>query len=135
MVLLIDTNVLLDVIQKRKGLCASSEELWKKCETKGINGYISALTMPNIAYIARATLTPEIMNEICRILTRVFSVVDLRGIDAYDAAALKWKDYEDALQYCAAKRVHADYIITRNGKDFEETDIPCLTPEEFLGLA
>ena len=31
-----------------------------------------------------------------------------------------------------AKSIRCDYIITRNKKDFEEFDIPLLTPTEFL---
>jgi hypothetical protein len=32
----------------------------------------------------------------------------------------------------AAERVEADYIITRNIKDFRDSSIPALTPSEFM---
>jgi predicted nucleic acid-binding protein len=43
-------------------------------------------------------------------------------------------NFEDALQYYSAKSVKADYIITRNTKDFTYSDIKVLTPREFTSL-
>lgn len=41
-------------------------------------------------------------------------------------------DFEDAVQYFAAKSVNADFIITRNIKDYKNSAIPVLTAEQFL---
>ena len=41
-------------------------------------------------------------------------------------------DFEDALQYFSALRKECDIIITRNGKDFKKSQIPVMTPNEFL---
>ncbi len=41
-------------------------------------------------------------------------------------------DFEDAVQYYAAKSAHVDFIITRNIKDYKESTIPVLTAEQFL---
>lgn len=38
----------------------------------------------------------------------------------------------DCLVATCAKSIRCDYIITRNKKDFEEFDIPLLTPSELL---
>ena len=43
-----------------------------------------------------------------------------------------WKDFEDAVQYTVAESNGIDCIITRNIKDFEEQEIPCLSPKEFV---
>jgi predicted nucleic acid-binding protein len=48
------------------------------------------------------------------------------------ASALRWKDFEDAVQYIAAKESKVDFIITRNKEDFETADIPCISPTEFI---
>ena len=39
---------------------------------------------------------------------------------------------EDALQYFSAHTIHADVIITRNGKDFADSTIPIQTASDFL---
>ena len=42
------------------------------------------------------------------------------------------KDFEDCLQDRCAERNGADYIITRNAKDFNGSVVPAISPEEFL---
>ncbi len=49
-----------------------------------------------------------------------------------EAVNMKWRDFEDAVQSAAASRIHADYIITRNTKDFQDSPIPAITPEEYF---
>ena len=41
-------------------------------------------------------------------------------------------DFEDCLQLECAKSTQVDYIITRNVKDFVQSDIIVLSPDEFL---
>ena len=48
------------------------------------------------------------------------------------AAELNWKDFEDAVQSVTAERVHADYIITRNVRDFSRSRVIAFTPTELL---
>lgn len=42
------------------------------------------------------------------------------------------KDLKDDLQYLAAKKIKAKYLVTRNVSDFFVHDILVVTPEEFL---
>jgi predicted nucleic acid-binding protein len=49
-----------------------------------------------------------------------------------DALKARWKDFEDAIHYQAAKAAGCDAIITRNAKDFKKADLPILSPQEFL---
>ena len=41
-------------------------------------------------------------------------------------------DDEDALQSVTAERIHADYIRTRNVKDFKKSKTVAFAPTEFL---
>lgn len=41
-------------------------------------------------------------------------------------------DLEDAMQHEASVSAGLDYIVTRNCKDFKNSAIPAVTPEEFL---
>ena len=45
MKLLIDGNILLDVLQRRTPYFKDSVGIWKICETKQVEGYVSALTL------------------------------------------------------------------------------------------
>jgi hypothetical protein len=44
----------------------------------------------------------------------------------------RFSDFEDALQYHCALMMNCDIVITRNGKDFKGSEIPVLSPDEFL---
>lgn len=46
----------------------------------------------------------------------------------------EFADFEDSMQNESALSAGADYIITRNKKDFENSTIPAVTAEEFLSL-
>ncbi len=132
MKVLVDTNVILDVLCNRKEFVADSLRVFQCCETQRITGYISALSIPNIVYIMRKELDPERIREILHTLTMVFSVVELREGDLLKAAELPFGDYEDAIQSVCAARVRADYIVTRNGKDFTNSSVPTVTPCELF---
>ena len=41
-------------------------------------------------------------------------------------------DFEDEMQYFSAVDANADYIITRNKKDFDFGDSAAMTPQEFF---
>ena len=43
-------------------------------------------------------------------------------------------DFEDCLQDKCAKQVGADYIITCNIRDFENSEIPAITPDKFFQI-
>ena len=44
----------------------------------------------------------------------------------------KFTDFEDALQYHCAIKMDCKILITRNEKDFKESEIPVMTPDEYL---
>ena len=132
MKILIDTNVILDVLMERKPFAENAAKIFKLCEVKKIAGYISALSVPNIVYIMRKELDAEKISEILRQLSLIFSFVDLKAADLIKASELNFGDYEDALQSVAAGRIHADYIVTRNVKDFNGSKVMAVKPEELL---
>ena len=109
MVLLIDANIILDVLLNRPEFVKESSLVWKLCETEQAKGYISALTFANLVYIMRKQLTPEKIEDV-----------------------LHWADFEDAVQSVTAERIHANYIITRNVRDFTKSSVMAFTPAELL---
>lgn len=55
------------------------------------------------------------------VLEGLLEMVNVSSVDKHAvrlALSLKADDFEDALQYYSAKSVLADYIVTRNTKDF-----------------
>ena len=124
MVLLIDANIILDVLMNRREFVKDSSIIWKLCETEKAKGYVSALTFANLVYIMRKQLNPEAIEDVYRKLSLIFTFTDL--------AELNWSDFEDAVQSVSAERIHADYIITRNVRDFSKSKVMALAPAELL---
>ena len=131
---LVDANILLDVLMNRQPHVTDSASIWKLCETGQAEGYISSLTFANLIYIMRKEINPKGIEIILDKLSLIFHFADLTSSDLISAAKLQWNDFEDAVQCVTAKRLNADYIITRNVKDFKESDIIAITPTNMLKL-
>ena len=132
MKILIDTNVILDVLCNRTDFVEHSLKVFKYCEAGQGTGVISALSIPNIVYIMRKELDAGKIREILTTLTSIFTVADLRESDLMKAADLDFSDYEDALQSVCASRVKANFIVTRNIKDYKNSAIPAIKPAELF---
>ena len=132
MKLLIDANILLDVLQNRETFVWASSMVWKLCETEQAKGYISALTFANLVYIMRKEMDAQRIEEVLHMLSLIFEFAELNDSDLFRAAALQWPDFEDAVQSVTAERIHADYIITRNVRDFSRSKVIAFTPDELL---
>lgn len=78
MVLLIDTNIVLDVLLNRPEFVKDSAMIWKLCETEQMKGYISTLTYANMMYVMRKQLTPEQIEEVFRKLSLIFEFADFQ---------------------------------------------------------
>lgn len=132
MKLLIDANILLDVLQNREGFVKDSAMIWKLCETEKAEGYVSVLTFANLVYIMRKEMNPIKIREVLNQLSLIFEVTELTAADLTRAAELQWSYFEDAVQSVTAQKVHADYIVTRNVRDFTKSRVIAFTPSELL---
>lgn len=132
MKVLIDTNIILDVLCNRSEFVENSAKIFKLCEVKKIDGYISALSIPNIVYIMRKELDSEKIKDVLATLSLIFTIADLKADDIKKAALMNFKDYEDALQSACAARMKMNFIVTRNIKDFANSKITAITPSELI---
>lgn len=82
-------------------------------------------------YIGRKYGFIDIREKLYQI-SQFIDVVDLKGNTVIWALTCSWKDYEDAVQFKNAINTFADCIVTRNKKDFSESDLPVYTVKELL---
>ena len=132
MKVLMDTNVIMDVLANREGFAEPASQLFKLCEVGRVQGFIYALSIANIAYIMRKELDRNQIGEVIRKLGAIFSIADMKADDVKKAAAQPMDDYEDALQSVCASRIKADFIITRNLKDFKNSKVMAIKPGELI---
>lgn len=132
MILLVDANIILDVLMNRQSFVNDSSLIWKLCETEKAKGYVSTLTYANMMYIMRKELSAEMIEEVFRKLKLIFEFVDFSPAILEKAVEMKWKDFEDAVQSATAEQIRADYIVTRNVRDFTQSKVMAFTPSELL---
>lgn len=76
---------------------------------------------------------PEGIHDVLNKLQLIFHFTELSEADLIRASEMEWKDFEDAIQCATAERIGADYILTRNVKDFlQSRKVFAFTPSEFL---
>lgn len=132
--LFIDTNVLLDVVQKRPDFVADSLAVLKRAHRGAALAAVSALSLSDIAYILRREELAQ-LKRFYKQLRRSAEIAPLADSEVDQAIASKFTDFEDALQWHAAKSWEATHLITRNADDFpKRSNIRVLSPKNYLKL-
>lgn len=135
MKVLIDTNILLDFLAKREPYYADAEKILSMCIDNTISGCIAAHSVMNIFYILRKSYSLEQRREMLLYLCHILEVIEIDYIKIRNALQhTDFEDVEDCLQAECASSCCADYIITRNIKDFQKSVIPAIPPENFIKL-
>ena len=78
---------------------------------------------------------PGHMTKAQRMIEEDLSFLQVVGVSPEDVAAAlaqKWNDFEDCLVARCAKKAGADYIVTRNVKDFERSSVKAITPQQLF---
>lgn len=122
----------MDVLARREPFFAPAANLWAKVENKHIRAYLASHTITTLFYLIRKVKDKKFAEECVRDLLSVFEIAPVDKPTLLLALKADFKDFEDAVQHAAAKQVNADFIITRNIKDFRKSDIPIASPDSFL---
>lgn len=134
MKLLVDINVLLDVILERKNHMAESAAVLDAIEDGRAEGYVSSHAITTIHYIvAKANGGTAAVMAISDLLD-LCDVVAVNEDDFRRALALGLKDFEDAVQVAAALQVGADYLVSRNEKDYRKSPVGVRSPASVATL-
>jgi len=131
--ILIDTNIIIDLLSKRKEFYDEAADLFSRADKKELDLTISSLTFANTNYILTKLRSAKEAREILRkfkVLVEILSLDD--KITELALSDDNFPDFEDGLQYYSAIENQIDIIITRNKKDFKNSKIPVLTAREFL---
>jgi predicted nucleic acid-binding protein len=127
----LDTNIIVDLIADRKPFSKYSIEIFKKAEEKKIKLFTSSHSIATTHYLLKKYLEEKILRDV------LYNLLDYLTVIAVDTDILKkglrskHKDFEDSIQiFCASTIEKIDCIVTRNTKDFRDSEILVLTPDE-----
>ncbi|MDR9419604.1 type II toxin-antitoxin system VapC family toxin [Gracilimonas sp.] len=130
--ILIDTNVCLDVMQKRKPFYIQAAKVLDGSEKSIYQGYVVAHTFDTLYYILSKRHKNEFVYNAIEGLRETVKIASVTEKVIDEAISLKWPDFEDAIHYLTAIHSNCDAIITRDSSGFTDSSIPVLTPFEFL---
>lgn len=131
---LIDANIALDVLAKRDPHYATSAAVWSLVEQGQVEGVLAAHSVTTLHYLVSKYLDRQQANLTVTKLLQVFNIAAVDQQVILKALALGWKDFEDAVQMAAALQAQADYLVTRNPKDFKDELVRVLQPGDLLAL-
>lgn len=131
----IDTNVIIDAITKRDYEFKYSESILRAVLKDKIKGYICNKQITDIYYILSKHIKNEFINrDYIETIVETFDVLPLLNGDILACLKTPMKDFEDAIIDEVAKVNMIPYIVTNNIDDFKNSQVPAVTPEQFLTL-
>lgn len=130
--LFLDTNIVLDLLGERKPFYESAAKIASLSDKGKIELVVSALSYPTVFYILSKFEDSQLVKEKLRKLKVIVETSDLTDKIIDKGLSSKFTDFEDALQYHCAVKMECNILITRNEKDFKASEIPVMTPDEYL---
>lgn len=128
----IDSDIIIDVFAHRDPFYNSAAKVLTLIDQKKISGFTSPLVFANIHYILSKLTTKELALNSLRKLKAIIQVIAINDKIIELALDSNFTDFEDAIQYHTAKSKEVGFIITRNKKDYQRSNISICTAEEYL---
>lgn len=127
-----DTNIILDIFA-RADQFPESVFVYDIASIKRFECFISASTVNDVAYLLhRLGKTKAQTQKTMKTLFEMFSIFDTNENDCYRALESDIPDYEDALLSASSQRHSVDFIVTRDKRDFKNSEVPVLDPRKFV---
>ena len=135
MKILIDTNIILDIFLKREPFFSDSYAAVRIAAEQDIECFLSSSAITDIFYILRKSFqSAERAKQIVNSLMQLVFFSDVLASDIMYALASDMPGFEDAVVNAVAVRLGAEYILTRNTKDFAKADVKAISPTAFISV-
>lgn len=131
---LFDLNILLDVLQERKDFYNFSAQALAYAEMGRIQGWLAAHSVTTLFYLIAKDQSPEQARVMLTSLLQFLKIAAVDQNTIEQAMNLPYRDFEDAVQVIAALQIHADYLLTRNVRDYQPAPLEVLQPVELLAI-
>ena len=132
--ILVDLNVIVDVVQQRQPFYEESARVVDAVVRGQAVGWLAAHSITTLFYVINRVRNRETAVTAITSLLNVFTVAAVDDQVIRQALAWGWQDFGDAVQMATAVQAQADYLITRNPRDFQSGSLPVVQPAAFLTL-
>lgn len=97
-------------------------------------GLVSAHSMTTLFYLIQKDQNSTNAKAVITSLLQFLKIAAVNQNTIEQALNLDYADFEDAVQMIAALQNKADYLITRNPRDYKQMLVPVMQPVEFLEM-
>ena len=133
MKIVIDNNVIIDALKPNPQFEADAQQILRLASLKAIDGFVSANSLTDIFYVLRKELGADKAKIMLQKLLLILDIIGIDPIDCIDALSLPMNDFEDAMVAVCAKKIKADFIVTRDKRFIKEkTSVKTVTPEQLI---
>ena len=127
----LDTNVIIDYLGNRTGFYDDAAVIMSLAINQKIELNAAAMSFATASYILSKNNNNDRIKTLIADFCKICRVVSTDEECVNYATLSDFEDFEDAMQYKCAQKAKADYIVTRNIKDFKTANIKVRTPEDF----
>jgi predicted nucleic acid-binding protein len=129
----LDTNIIVDLIADRPPFSKYAIELFSLAELNKIKLYTSSHSLATTHYLLKKYIEEKELRVILHNLLEFITIISVDLDVLRKSLNSNHKDFEDAIQiYCASTVNGMEYIVTRNIKDFKNSEIPAYLPNEIV---
>lgn len=128
----VDTDVIIDLLANRQPHFHFSAVLFTLAEMNKFELFTTPTVIVNTFYILQKQLGNEAAKNALRKLRLIIHVIDSSEKVVDQALNSSFSDFEDAVQYYTALNSNISAILTRNIKDYKNSNLLVQTPEIFL---
>ena len=128
----IDSDVILDYLIQRDPFTMSAAKIISLSERKKINACTTGLVFANCYYVLRKFAPHKKVVDKLLQLSRWVEIIGLPGTAVLSGLQSDFSDFEDALQYFSSVESKVKIIVTRNVKDYKNSELAIMTPDLFL---
>jgi len=133
MTVLLDTNVIMDALQERQPFDVEAKEILLRAQNVEFTCYFTANAVTDIFYLYSKARDLKSARQALNFLLATYKVVSVSHEDCVNAMSIPIEDFEDALVSACAKKVGADYIISRDDKYLRDhSPVKVVEPKDFL---
>lgn len=134
MIVLFDTDVILDLLLDREPFAEAATLVFSRVEKGDITGYVCATTTTTLHYLAAKTVGAAKARKYIQRLLSLLEVAPVNRPVLEAALAGKFDDFEDGVVSEAAHHIGARAIVTRNVKHYKGSAVPAYLPSEILEM-
>ncbi len=129
----IDTNVLIDLLSKREPYNEAALQVFNLMYDGKCKIMVSSITVINAVYTLTHTYKLPKVLEAVNQATKDLVFIQASKQSIQKAFSSGAQDFEDSVQYFSALDFgNIDFILTRDKKGFSQSEIPVLTPYQFI---